>query len=149
MAATTSTTSYASSIGTIVRNAVLAIIVAVITNVIIRFIATGVLGVPETALPMQIGAIILFTVLGIAIGAVIYTIITRVSGNPPRTWQIVAIVALLLSLIPVVSLGSGAAPPFPMPDGMTMPEGTPALLTALISMHFGAGIPSILLQPRP
>jgi hypothetical protein len=93
-------------------------------------------GVPADFPPFQIGAIAIFTALQVSLGVGVFALIARFTQRPIRTFTLVALVALALSLIPNLSLAANpAAAPFP--------GGTAAAFLALIIPHFVAAAVTI------
>lgn len=89
----------------LVKHGLLAVLVAVIANALVRVLALSVVTVPVGFWPLGWGPVIGSSVVG-AIGATaVYGVITRVSHRPNRTFTVVAAVALVLSF------GSFVAPP--------------------------------------
>jgi hypothetical protein len=125
----------------IVVNGLLAIGVAVGLNVVARFILGALVTIPADFPPMQIPAIIFFTVL-YGIGAtVVYWLINRLANNPQRIWLIVVIVGFVVTALPNLMLAANpAAAPFP--------GGTAQLFSLLLVYHVVAGLVYFLLIPR-
>ena len=67
----------------ILVNGLIAIVVAVIGNVIVRLILGALATIPGDFPPMQIGAIAFFTALYGVGATAVYWMINRVSSNPP------------------------------------------------------------------
>jgi hypothetical protein len=131
------------SIGTIARAGLVAVVAAVIANIVARFIMFALLPLPAEFPPLQIGAIAFLTTLGVGAGAVVYALITRISRRPNRTFTIVALVALVLSIIPNLALmADPTAAPFPFPGASSTAFG------ALIVFHIIAGLIAILVLTR-
>ena len=78
-----------------------AILAAVVINVLIYFIAGAVVAYnPEFTPLANVGAPVTFTVFFTAMAALVYALVLRFSRNPVRTFFIVAVVALVVTLIP-------------------------------------------------
>lgn len=88
------------SLSGIIRAGLIAIVAAVAANLMALAIVRAVTDLPTEFLPLQYPPIAIFTALGVALGAVVFAIVSRVSRQPVRTFWIVAMVALLVSLIP-------------------------------------------------
>jgi hypothetical protein len=71
--------------------------------------------VPPEFLPLSTPfPTIIFTTLGVLAAVIVFAIVGRFARQPVRTYTIIAIVALLLSLIPnVMMLVDPASSPFP------------------------------------
>lgn len=113
-----------------------AIVASIVANLIVLFAAKALLDLPAEFAPLQAGAIVTFTFIGTFLAMVAFWIISRVAKNPIRTYQIVAVVALILSIIPNIGLMFN-------PGMMPMPgdSATPLAAGVLIVFHFvAAGI---------
>lgn len=76
------------------------------------------------------------TAIGVFAATVAFAIVGRFSQRPARTYTIVAVVALLLSLIPnIAMLFNPAAAPFP--------GGNPGSISVLILQHIVAAVVAI------
>lgn len=135
------------SIGRVIRNTAVTFAISAVINIIISLIGTGVLGVDPTTLPMQIPVIISAAAAFLIAAGIVYYVITRVSKNPKQTWRIAVIVGLALSMIPILSAGSGAMPPTPLPEGMSMTF-TPTLMLVLAVMHVASAAVAWVVMPR-
>jgi hypothetical protein len=122
-------------------NGLLAIGVAVGLNVVARLILGALATIPADFPPMQLPAIIFFTVLyGIGATAV-YWLINRLASNPPRVWLLVVIIGFVLTALPNLALAANpAAAPFP--------GGTTTLFSLLLVYHVVALIVYYFLIPR-
>ncbi len=98
----------------IVVNGLLAMGVALGLNVVARVILGALVTIPADFPPMQLPAIVFFTVLyGIGATAV-YWLINRLANNPQRIWLIVVIVGFVVTALPNLMLAANpAAAPFP------------------------------------
>jgi hypothetical protein len=108
----------------------LAIVLALIANGIVRAIALALLDIPADFQPLQTPAFIFLTVV-LLLGAILtFAVIGRLSRRPVRTFQIVALIVLVLSFIPDIGLLASGAP------GATLPG-----ILVLMLMHvIAAGI---------
>jgi hypothetical protein len=122
-------------------NGLLAIGVAVALNVVARLILGALVTIPADFPPMQIPAIIFFTVL-YGIGAtVVYWLINRLANNPQRIWLIVVLVGFVVTALPNLAFAANpAAAPFS--------GGTAQLFSLLLVYHVLAGLTYYLLIPR-
>lgn len=111
---------------------VLAIVAAVVANVLVRMLLFAVLDLPTDFPPLQIGAIALFTALGVGIGVGVFALINRRSQQPIRTFRRVAIIALVISIVPNLALMFNPASA-PFPGGSALAFGV------LIIFHLVAG----------
>ncbi len=107
------------TLGTILRAGLAAIVAAVMANLIALVLLRTVLDLPTDFPPLQFGPIALFTAIGVALGVAVFAIISRMARQPVRTFWIVALVALLVSLVPnvLLMLNPAAAP---VPGGSTL-----------------------------
>ena len=128
-------------IGKVVIATLAAIAAAIAANLIARVLLFALFDLPAGFQPLQAGAIIFFTTIGVLGAGVAYAIVTRVSRTPVRTYWIVATVAFVLSIIPnvMLALNPAAAP---------MPGGTPGAFAALIVFHVVAFLVSVLVLTR-
>lgn len=87
---------------------------AVVCNLIVRAVLFALLPLPEQFLPLQPTAIATFTVSGTALAAVVFALVVRFSVTPIRTFRVIAIVALVVSILPNLGLmANPSAAPFP------------------------------------
>ena len=99
------------SLGRLARVGVVAVAVAVVTNVLIRTVAVSVFGIGEGFLPLGVGPTVLFTVWGMLGAVVAFGLILSFARRPVRLFRRVALVVLLISLVPdVLMLFSGSMP---------------------------------------
>lgn len=110
------------SLGTLVRTGLASIVAAVVANVLALVVLRAVLDLPTDFPPLQFGPIAIFTAIGVALGVVVFAIVSRVARQPVRTYWIVAMVALLVSLVPnvLLMLNPAAAP---VPGGSALAYG--------------------------
>jgi hypothetical protein len=99
-----------------------AIVAAVVANLVALGVLRAVLDLSADFLPLQFGPIAFFTAVGVALGVVVFAIISRVARQPVRTFWIVAMVALLVSLVPNVLLMLNPAAAL-VPGGSTLAYG--------------------------
>lgn len=92
----------------------MAIVLATIANLVVRAIALPFITVPPEFMPVSIAMpAIIFTVGGVLAAVIVFAIVGRFSRQPARTFTIIAVVALLLSLVPnVMMLINPASAPF-------------------------------------
>jgi peptidoglycan/LPS O-acetylase OafA/YrhL len=83
----------------------IAAVAAVVVNVLVRAIALALFDIPDTFEHIELRAVIVSTLVGVVAAALVYAVIRRVARDPARTFTIVAVVALLLSLAAPLSLG--------------------------------------------
>jgi hypothetical protein len=90
------------------------IVAAIIANVLARLILGAILSLSPDFMPFTYGPILIFTTLFTLVGVVVLFVVNRVSVNPLRVYNIVAVVAFFVTLIPNLA---GAANPAAMPMG--------------------------------
>lgn len=76
------------------------IVAAMTANLIARAVAFAVLPLPATFLPLMWQAVIMFTGIGVALACGVYALVRRFTRNAVRVYTVVAVIALILSLIP-------------------------------------------------
>ena len=99
------------------RNVGLAIVASIVANLIVMVITRALFPIPAEFLPLSAPPIIFFTTVFIAIAGVVFLIVGRLSRNPVRAYTIVAVIALILSLVPDFGL---LANPAGMPGATTI-----------------------------
>src|SRR5215467_7079499 len=82
----------------------LTITAAVVADLAVRALAFALWPISPAFLPLQIGSICVFTVVLVGGGVVVYALVALFSRRPTRTYTMIALIALLLSLIPPVML---------------------------------------------
>ncbi len=104
----------------------LAIVSAIIANLIVRAIAVAFLGVSGTFQYFQPAYIIGSTILYLLLALIVFALVSRFARRPLRFYRVLALVALLVSfLIPAMAL-SGLLPT----PGMNVP-----IFWTMIVMH--------------
>lgn len=93
----------------------LAIALSLIANLVIRAVALQFITVSPEFVPIsEPGATIFFTVVGGLAAVAVFALVGRFTRQPARVYTIIAVIALLLSLIPnVAMLLNPALAPFP------------------------------------
>ncbi|GCE50783.1 hypothetical protein EI42_02403 [Thermosporothrix hazakensis] len=104
----------------------LVIVCAIIANLIIRTIATAFLGVPETFQYFQSTTIIGSTITYLLLALLAFVLVCRFARRPFHFYRILALIALLISLLTPVLALSGL---MPIP-GMSM-----RIFWVMIAMH--------------
>ena len=82
-----------------------AAVAAVIVNVIVRALAVALFDIPDDFEHIAPRAVIVSTLIGVFAAALVYAVVRRVACDPARTFTIVAVIALVLSLVAPLSLG--------------------------------------------
>jgi hypothetical protein len=102
----------------------IAIVGSVIANLVIRWIGMLILPVDPSFMPLATWQpTVIFTVMFLILATIVFLVINAFAANPPRVFNIVALVALILSLIPDVML---------LINPSAMPMGTPTFGAVLI-----------------
>jgi hypothetical protein len=125
----------------ILRAGINSVFAAVVANLVTRIILGAVLGLPAEFPPLQYPAIAFLTILGTSAGAVVFYLISRRSHNPIRTYWIVAMAALALSIIPNFFMMAN-------PSMMPFPGGSALTFGVLIVFHLVAGFTSVWVLTR-
>lgn len=123
------------------RAAALAVGYSVAANLIARQLLGQVIEFPAGFLPLTPGPIAVFTLIGTAMGGLVFWLMARALPNPLRPFQVVALVALVLSIIPNLVLMAN-------PQMAPMPGGTPQAFGVLIVFHVIAGLITIFVLSR-
>jgi len=84
---------------------VIAIVLSVIANLVVRWLGMLVASVPADFVPLAtFQPTIIYTTLFLVVATLIFALINRFTSNPIRVWYIVAPIGLLVSLLPDVLL---------------------------------------------
>jgi hypothetical protein len=107
----------------------IAIVASIVANLIIRWVGMLILPVDPSFMPLATWQpTVIFTTMFLVVATIVFLVINAFAANPPRVFNIVAFVALLLSLVPdfMLLVNPGA-----------LPMGTPTLgaVIILIAMH--------------
>jgi hypothetical protein len=113
------------------------IVLAVIGNLILVWLANRLLTIPPEFEPLQPVRISLFTVVGVLGGVIVYAILAAKAKHPIRTYQRVAWIVLVLSMIPDIGLYFSEV----------MPGTTVTAVIILMLSHVVAGLIAIYVLP--
>lgn len=102
-----------------------AAVASTVVNAVIAWVAVNAFDAPSTFLPLTPPVFIMWTILGVAIGALGWRIITRRAEQPAKLLRILVPTVLVLSLIPDFMILTPGA----------MPGATTAAVIALMVMH--------------
>lgn len=116
--------------------AVLSVVGAAVANLITFFIVGLFYDAPDGFLPLTVPPILFFTVIGTSVGAFIYWLLSRRSDRPARPYGIIALVALILSIIPNIAA-------YFNPNLFPLPGGDPTAFLVLIIFHVVAAVASV------
>lgn len=108
-------------------------VVSVVANLIVLFVLTALLPVPQDFAPLQSVAIAIFTFIGTALAVVAFALVVRFSNRPIRTYLIIAAAALVLSIIPNLGLMAN-------PSAAPIPGGSALGFGLLIIFHVVAAV---------
>jgi hypothetical protein len=100
---------------TVARTAIAAV-AAVIANVLVRAIAIALFDIPSEFEHLALRAVIVSTLVGVIAAGLVYAVIARRAADPARTFTIVAVIALVLSLLAPLSVGLQDPPEYPGTD---------------------------------
>ncbi len=128
--------------GLVARAGLVAILAAVVVNVLIYFIGSAF--VPynaEFAVLANVVGTVVFTVFFTAAAAAVYALVLRFAKNPVRTYLIVAAVALVVTLIPDFTI-------IPATPGSSAGQATILVLMHLIAAPVIVYILVTLAHPR-
>ena len=110
-----------------------AIILAVIGNLIVGFLAGALLSIPPEFAPLSPARYVAFTVIGMVTAVIVYAILAYKAKHPIRTFQRIAWVVLVVSMLPDIAMLMSDA----------MPGTTTAGVVTLMVMHLVAGLVAI------
>jgi glucose dehydrogenase len=100
----------------IVARTALAAVAAVVANVLLRAIAIALFDIPSEFEHLALRAVIVSTLIGVIAAGLVYAIVARRATDPARTFTIIAVVALVLSLAAPLSVGLQDPPEYPGTD---------------------------------
>jgi hypothetical protein len=120
---------------------VLTIAAAVGADLAVRALAFAIWPISPAFLPLQIGSICVFTAVLVGGGVLVYALVVRFSRRPARTYTMIALIALLLSLVPPVML-------FFNPDTSMLPGVTPRASGILMVLHIMDALIAVVLLIR-
>ena len=115
----------------------LAIIAALIANGLIRALVLAVMDVPADFIPLQSPSAYALTFVGVLGAVIAFAIVGRLSRRPVRTFQIIAVIVLILSFLPDIGLLASGAP------GATLPS-----ILVLMFMHVVAAVIAVWVLTR-
>ena len=94
----------------------IAVVVAVVANVVVRALGIALFDIPDEFEHLALRAVIVSTLIGVVAAGLVYAVIARFAARPDRTFTIVAVVALLLSLLAPLMVGLEDPPEYPGTD---------------------------------
>jgi hypothetical protein len=128
----------------------LAIVASVIAVLIVRTIAVALLNPPPAFAPLGWGSPIFLTTVLVTGSVITFALVGRFARRPIRTYQIIAVVVLIISFIPDILLLFGPPPGATPPAGGPPPMGgvTVPNVIALMIMHVTAWAVSVGILTR-
>jgi hypothetical protein len=109
-------------------------------NIIVREIAVVLGTIPADLFILQEPGVFISTFVQVLLGAAVFALIIKFARQPVRSFRIVAVIALLLSLTNPVMVANGM-----MPIGATISTAT---MLSMMVMHIVAGAIAFYLLPR-
>ena len=100
----------------LVARTAVAAVAAVVVNVLVRTLAIALFDIPDAFEHLALRAVIVSTVIGVIAAGLVYALVARFAENPVRTFTIVAVVVLVLSLAAPLSVGLQDPPEYPGTD---------------------------------
>ncbi len=113
---------------------------AAAANALVRAIGIAVFDIPPEFEHLALRAVIVSTLAAVLAAGLVYALIARRAHNPDRTFTIVALVALVLSLLAPLSVGLQDPPEYPGTDA--------ASVGTLMAMHVVAATITIAALTR-
>ena len=113
----------------------LAIVAAIVANIVIQQIAVTVLQPDPQFMPLTLPVPIVFTLVGVLGAVIVYTLVARFSSRPVWLFRRIALVTLLISFIPdILMLITGFNP------GTTLANVVALMLMHVIAWAISVGI---------
>ena len=112
---------------------------ALVANLVILAVATAVVDVPDRFTPLQPGSVVFMTILGVALAAGLFRVISARSGDTAATFRKVVIAGFVLSLVPDVLIWANGAY-----EGAAKAE----TVLPLMLMHVAATAAVLTILPR-
>jgi hypothetical protein len=116
----------------------LTVLAAVIANILIALVARTLFPVASTFTPLQLGPVIVFTVIGVMGAVIVFALVVRWAKHPVHLFHRIAWAVLLVSLLPDLLL----------PFVRLFPGTTLLEVGALILMHVATGLICLGVLPR-
>jgi hypothetical protein len=98
----------------------LAIVLALIANFILWRLALAVLDIPAEFMPLNSPSPVFLTFAGMLGAVIAFAVVGRLSKRPVRTFNLVALVVLILSFLPDVGLLAVGAPGATLPGVLVL-----------------------------
>ena len=113
---------------------------AAAANVLVRAVGIAVFDIPPEFEHLALRAVIVSTLAAVLVAGAVYALIARRARDPDRTFTVVAVVALLVSLAAPLSVGLQDPPEYPGTDA--------ASVGTLMTMHVVAATITIAALTR-
>ena len=94
----------------------IAAVAAVVAGVVVGALGIALFDIPDEFEHLALRAVIVSTLIGVVAAGLVYAVIARFATRPDRTFTIVAVVALLLSLLAPLMVGLEDPPEYPGTD---------------------------------
>ena len=94
----------------------IAAVAAVVANVVVRALGIALFDIPDEFEHLALRAVIVSTLVGVVAAGLVYAVIARFAARPDRTFTVVAVVALPLSLLAPLMVGLENPPEYPGTD---------------------------------
>ena len=88
----------------------LAVVASIIGVLLIQIIAVAILKPDPLPMSLNWGPPIVFTIVLVTAAVIVFALVARFAKNPIRTYQIIAVVVLLLSFLPDVGYAGSSMP---------------------------------------
>ena len=124
----------------LVRRTALAAVAAAAANVVVRAVAIAAFDIPSEFEHLALRAVIVSTLAAVLAAGAVYALIARRARDPDRTFTVVALAALILSLAAPLSVGLQDPPEYPGTDA--------ASVGTLMAMHVVAATITIAALTR-
>ena len=113
----------------LLRAGLVSMVAAVAANLIVRAFLFALLDLPSNFPPLLPVSIIIFTLIGTGLGVLAYALVNKYSGNPNRTYIVIAAIAFIISILPNFGLMAN-------PANAPFPGGSAQTYGVLIIFHF-------------
>ena len=113
--------------------------VALVANLAILAVATAVVDVPDRFTPLQPGSVVFMTILGVALAAGLFRVLSARAGDTTATFRKVVAAGFVLSLVPDVLIWA---------DGAYEGAAKAETVLPLMLMHVAAATAVATILPR-
>ncbi len=98
----------------------LAALIAACMTACVSTLAVALFHVPRSFIPLNVGPTVSFAVLGVLGATLVFTMLVRFAKRPIRIFFLVAVLVLVLSFIPDLTILGNTAPSFTGGTGLTV-----------------------------